>query len=135
MFQPFYQIQVFFIYFLVIGGFVTWKKTVFGHFSRFRCFSSFFGYWRLRNMNSRLSIKKKTLFLAILLDFIKPGSFRCWKHTRKAPSHEISLKTVSSLKISCKTGSSLNITLKTVSSPKLTLKTGSSLDITLKNSV
>ena len=50
-------------------------------------------------------------------------------HQNHGSSFEKTSKTVSSLKISCKTSSSLNITLKIVSSLKISCETGSRLVI------
>jgi len=47
--------------FIMNGRLFSMKKRLFSHFIRFRCFSSNFSYWRLRNM-------KKRPFLAILAD-------------------------------------------------------------------
>ena len=61
------------------------------------------------------------------------GSFRVIHDNEpEGSSIDITLKIVSSPKLTLKTGSSLDITLKIVSSPKFTHKTGSNLDIKSK---
>ena len=71
--------------------------------------------------SSRLWLRKTNRWLRITVKRVKTGS-----------RVEITLKIVSSPKITHKTGSRVEITLKIVSSPKITHKTSSRVVITLK---